>query len=53
MSADLVGEDSVTVVIPAVWRPNKKSIAKRKDDIAKRPRAKKLTAKPKIAGDMV
>ena len=52
MSADLVGEDSVTAVIRAGWRPNKKSIAKLKDDIAKHPRAKKLIVKPKIAVDM-
>jgi len=52
ISADLVGEVSVTAVIRAGWRPNKKSIAKLKDDIAKHPRAKKLIVKPKIAVDM-
>ena len=52
MSAELVGEDNVTAVIPAAWQPNENSAAKPKDDIAKKPRAKKPTVNPKIAVDM-
>jgi len=52
MSAELVGEDSVTAVILAGWRPNENSAAKPKDDIAKHQRAKKTTAMPKTAVDM-
>jgi hypothetical protein len=49
MSAELVGEDSVTAVIPAAWQPNENSAAKPKDDIVKHPRVKKPTAMPKTA----
>jgi hypothetical protein len=49
MSAELVGEDSVTAVIPADRQPNENSAAKPKDDIAKHPRVKKPTAMPKTA----
>jgi hypothetical protein len=36
-------------VIIAGWQPNENSAAKPKDDIAKRPRAKKPTAMPRTA----
>jgi len=39
-------------VILAGWQPNENSAAKPKDDIARPPKAKKLTVKPKIAVDM-
>ena len=49
MSAELVGEDSVTAVIPAAWQPNENSAAKPKEYIAKHLRVKKPTAMPKTA----
>jgi hypothetical protein len=49
MSAELVGEDSVTAVTLADWQPNENSAAKPKDDTAKHPKVKKLTAMPKTA----
>ena len=49
ISVGLAGEDIVTAVILAGWQPNENSAAKPKDDIAKHPRAKKPTVKPKIA----
>jgi hypothetical protein len=39
-------------VILAAWQPNENSAAKPKDDIGKRPRAKKPTVKTKIVVDM-
>ncbi len=52
MSAAPAGADSVTVVMDVGWQPNENSAAKPKDDIAKRPRAKKPTAKLKTAADI-
>jgi hypothetical protein len=49
MSAAPAGADSVTVVMDVGWQPNENSAAKHKDDIAKRPKAKKPIAKPKPA----
>jgi hypothetical protein len=49
MSAGPAGADSATVVMDVGWQPNENSAAKHKDDIAKRPRAKKPIAKPKTA----
>jgi hypothetical protein len=51
LSADLVGEDSVTAVIIAGWQHNERSIVRGKDDIGKPPRVKRITVKPKIAVD--
>jgi hypothetical protein len=51
LSADLVGEDSVTAVIIAAWQHNERSIVSGKDDIGKPPRVKRITVKPKIAVD--
>ena len=52
MSADLVGEDSVTAVIIAAWQHKETSIVSGKDDIGGPPKAKRLTVKPKTAADM-
>ena len=52
MSAAPAGADSVTVVMDVGWQPNENSAAKPKDDTAKRPRAKKPTAKLKTAADI-
>ena len=49
MSAVAAGADSATAVMDAGWQPNENSAAKPKDDIAKRPRAKKPTVMPKTA----
>ena len=51
MSADLVGEDSVTAVIIAGWQHSERSIVSGKDDIGKLPKVKRITVKPKIAVD--
>jgi hypothetical protein len=50
--ADLVGEDSVTAVTIAAWQRNERVIVKPKDDIARPPKAKRLTVNRKIAVDM-
>ncbi len=52
ISVDLAGEDSVTVVIIADWQRNVRTIVRRKDDIGRPQKAKRLTVKPKIAVDM-
>jgi hypothetical protein len=52
LSADLVGEDSVTAVIIAAWQHNETSIVSGKDDIGKPPKVKRITVKPKIAVGM-
>jgi hypothetical protein len=52
MSAAPAGADSATVVMDVGWQPNENSAAKPKDDIAKRSRAKKPTAKLKTAADI-
>ena len=52
MSADLVGEGSVTAVIIAAWQHNETSIVSGKDDIGKPPKVKRITVKPKIAVGM-
>jgi hypothetical protein len=52
LSADLVGEDSVTAVIIAAWQHNETSIVSGKDDIGKPPKVKKTTVRPKIAVGM-
>ncbi|CAB1084505.1 hypothetical protein D1AOALGA4SA_12025 [Olavius algarvensis Delta 1 endosymbiont] len=49
MSAELVGEASVTAVILAGWQPNENSDVKPKENTAKLQRAKKTTVKPKTA----
>jgi hypothetical protein len=49
---DPAGEGSVTAVIIAEWQRNVRAIVKRKDDIGRPQKAKRLTVKPKIAVGM-
>ena len=52
MFAGLAGEDSVTAVICADWQRNVRTIARRKDDIGRPQKAKRLIVNPKIVVDM-
>jgi hypothetical protein len=52
MSAVAAGADSVTAVIYVGWQRSEKATARLSDDIARRPKAKRLTVNLKTVVDM-